>query len=42
MDSDTRKNWERIKQALENAGKTDCYYYKRAISILVYGTDPLK
>lgn len=42
LDQHTRENWQRIKEALEAAGKTNCYFYKRAISILVYGVDPLK
>ena len=42
MDSHTYENWQRIKQALENAGKTDCMFYKRAVMILAGKPDPLK
>ena len=40
MDADTRANWAKVKEALERAGKTDCYYYKRAVAILTRGSDP--
>ena len=40
MDADTRANWAKVKEALERAGKTDCYYYKRAVAILTGGCDP--
>ena len=40
MDADTRANWAKVKDALERAGKTDCYYYKRAVAILTMGCDP--
>ena len=33
------ENWKRVKQALEAAGKTDCYFYKRAVSIITTGRD---
>ena len=42
MDRRTFENWEKVKQALEKAGKTDCWYYKRAVSILSGKPDPLK
>jgi len=42
MDRHTLENWERVKQALEKAGKTDCWYYKRAVAILSGKPDPLK
>lgn len=41
MDKRTLENWQRVKEALEKAGKTDCLYYKRAVSILGRGVDPL-
>jgi len=28
MDSHTLKNWQRVKEAHEKAGKTDCMFYK--------------
>ncbi len=42
MDSKTRENWIKVKQALENAGKTDSFYYRRAVAILSGKPDPLK
>lgn len=42
MDKTERENWQRVKEALEEAGKTDSYYYKRAIAILSGEEDPLK
>lgn len=41
MDRKTVENWKRIAQALENAGKTDCMFYKRAVAILSGKPDPL-
>ena len=40
MDPRTRENWAKVKDALERAGKTDCYYYQRAVAILKGGHDP--
>jgi|TARA_Y100000289_G_scaffold63593_1_gene74280 hypothetical protein len=34
LDSYDLENWRKIKTALEEAGKTDSHYYKRAVSIL--------
>ena len=42
MDKTERENWQKVKEALEEAGKTDSYYYKRAIAILAGEEDPLK
>jgi hypothetical protein len=42
MDSRTLKSWEAIKKALEEAGKTDCMFYRRAVTILSGRPDPLK
>ena len=36
------ENWKRVKEALEAAGKTDCYFYKRAVSIMTTGRDPMR
>ena len=36
------ENWKRVKQALEAADKTDCYFYKRAVSIIETGRDPMR
>ena len=33
------ENWQKVKEALEKSGKTDCYFYKRAIAILTTGRD---
>jgi hypothetical protein len=30
MDDHTFENWVKIKKVLEEAGKTDCYFYTRA------------
>ena len=42
MNKAERKNWEKIKVALEEAGKTDCYFYRRAVAICNGDEDPLK
>ena len=42
MDDTERANWERVKEALEAEGKTDSYYYKRAVAICEGKEDPLK
>ena len=41
MDTHTYENWVKIKKALENAGKTDCMFYKRAVALLSGRQDPL-
>jgi hypothetical protein len=41
MDDHTIKNWQKIKETLEAAGKTDTIFYRRALSILSTGKDPL-
>ena len=33
MDQREIDNWKKVKAALEAAGKTDCMFYKRAVSI---------
>jgi len=42
VDAQTRENWQRIKAALESAGKTDCYFYRRAVVICNGGNDPME
>ena len=42
MDSRTYENWKKVKEALENAGKVDCMFYKRAVMILAGKPDPLR
>jgi hypothetical protein len=41
MDAETRENWRKIKDALERAGKTDNWYYRRAVAIMRGLPDPL-
>ena len=33
------QNWKKIREALERSGKTDSYFYKRAVAILTTGRD---
>lgn len=40
MDDRTRENWEKVKAALEKAGKTDCDFYRRAVAVVQTGRDP--
>jgi len=42
MDEQELKNWEKVKAALEAAGKTDSFFYKRAVAICNGEPDPLK
>ena len=42
MDEQTLENWEKVKKALEEANKTDTYFYKRAVAICAGKPDPLK
>ena len=42
MNKAERENWKKIKVALEEAGKTDCYFYRRAVAICKGDEDPLK
>ena len=42
MDSHELKNWQKVKDALEAAGKTDCFFYKRACAIVEGKKDPLQ
>lgn len=41
MDEHTINNWKKIKETLEASGKTDTIFYRRALSILSTGKDPL-
>jgi hypothetical protein len=41
MDEKTKENWKKIKAALEASGKTDCMFYRRAVSIVTTGHDPM-
>ena len=42
MDQRTRENWIKLKEVLEKAGKTDSYYYVRAVIIAKGGKDPFE
>lgn len=42
MDRRTLENWQKVKKALEKAGKTDSMFYERAVTILSGKPDPLK
>ena len=42
MSTEERDNWAKVKEALEEADKTDCYFYKRAVAIVDGGDDPIK
>ena len=42
MSDEERANWEKVKVALEEANKTDCFFYKRAVAICNGESDPLK
>jgi len=41
LDMRTLDNWVRIKRSLEQAGKTDTFFYRRAVAILRGRPDPL-
>jgi hypothetical protein len=41
MDDETLHNWCKIKTHLEQVGKTDNMFYKRAVSITSAQKDPL-
>ena len=36
------ENWKKVKVALEEADKTDCYFYRRAVAICEGKKDPLE
>ena len=42
MSEEERANWQRIKDAMEEKGTTDNFFYKRAVAILEGREDPLK
>jgi len=42
MSKEELENWKKIKVALEEADKTDCYFYKRAVAICKGEKDPLE
>ena len=42
MNKQELDNWERIKDAMEADGKTDNFFYKRAVAICAGGKDPME
>ena len=42
MDKQEIENWQKVKEALEAADKTDCFFYKRAVMICSGEPDPLE
>lgn len=42
MDQHEIKNWQKIKDAMEESGNTNNMFYKRALEILRTGNDPLQ
>ena len=42
MDRHTLENWKKIKELMEREGRTDSFFYKRAMAILAGCPDPLK
>lgn len=40
MDKTTYENWVRVKEALEASGRTDSFFYKRALYIVQNKRDP--
>lgn len=40
MDAEQLEKWRKVKEALEQAGKTNSFIYRRAVSILKTGKDP--
>jgi len=42
MDKHELDNWKKVKEALEKADKTDCYFYNRAVAIIQSKPDPLQ
>ena len=42
IDPEKIGQWRLVKEALEAAGKTDSYFYKRAVSIIKTGVDPMR
>ena len=41
MSEEERANWQKIKDHLEKEGKTDNFFYKRAVAICSGGEDPI-
>jgi len=41
MDRHTLENWKKIKEVMEREGRTDTFFYRRAVAILSGKKDPL-
>ena len=41
MTDETKENWEKVKEALEEAEQTDTAFYKRAVALSLGLPDPL-
>ena len=41
MDRHTLENWKKIKELMEREGRTDTFFYRRAVAILSGRKDPL-
>ena len=41
MDKKEKDNWEKVKEELQKTGKTDTWFYKRAVAITAGQSDPL-
>jgi len=41
MDKHTYDNWVKVKEAFEESGNTENFFYKRACNIVGGGSDPL-
>ena len=42
MDKTSYENWVRVKEALEESGNTDNFYYRRACAIVSGSPDPME
>ena len=42
MDKTSYENWVKVKEALEESGSTDNFYYRRACAIVSGGSDPME
>jgi len=40
IDERTKANWQKVKAALEQSGKTNTHFYRRAVAICAGGPDP--
>mgnify|MGYP000159175076 CR=1 FL=1 len=41
MNQEELENWQKVKEALEKANKTDSFFYKRALAICAGKNDPI-